>query len=177
MKYSSWLWLIILNAIMILIFFYIQQDIASRISYWYNPRECYPYDGLSCWQPSMSRTFLFYVLSATCTRPTECTTQYIPGTLTFDWSQAVLLIAGAADVVTLVQWLRIRRKLAATKWSMRVCLAFQKIPANPSSTQLTARISIPNKLTDPVRRARNRFYQHSQLSDTKLWCCGWPFIM
>jgi len=100
--------LIAFNIVMVILFVYVQQDIASRVSYWYSPYECHPYDGLSCWQPSISRTFLFYVISADCTRAVKCGTEHIPGTLTLDWSQVAILIAAIVDVVQAVRYLRVK---------------------------------------------------------------------
>ena len=104
---SSWLWIIALNLLMLVAFYYIQQNIATREAYWLLPTECHPDNGLSCFQPSIFRTFLFYVLSADCTVPAECGTTHIPGILTLDWSQVALLIAAIADILTV--WPYIRR--------------------------------------------------------------------
>lgn len=101
-------WLIALNLLMFVAFYYIQQNVASREAYLLSPDECHPPNGLPCFQPSMSRTFLFYVLSADCTNPSECGTTHIPGTLTFDWSQVVILIAAVTDVFTIWPYVRQR---------------------------------------------------------------------
>ena len=106
MKRSSWMWVVVLNLLALVAFYYIQQNIATREAYWLRPDECIPNNGLPCYQPSISRTFLFYVLSADCTQPAECGTTHVPGTLTFDWLQLALLIAAVTDILTVWSYVR-----------------------------------------------------------------------
>lgn len=116
---TSWVMLIALNVVMILAFFYVQQDIAARESYWFNPQECHPYIGTSCFTPSLSHGFLFYVLSATCTNPSGCGNASIPGTVTFDWSQLALLVAFVADAVMVLEYTTRRKGAEAAPETKR----------------------------------------------------------
>jgi hypothetical protein len=91
---------------MVILVLYIQQDIASRIADWYSPAMCHPYIDTSCYTPSISYQFLFYVLSANCTNSAGCGTNHIPGTLTLDWTQVIILVVIVVDVFEVLQYVR-----------------------------------------------------------------------
>jgi hypothetical protein len=110
MKASS-VYLIAFNLVMIILFFYIRQDIASRVVDWYSPYECHPYIGVSCYTPTISYGFLYYIISASCTNLSGCRGEPpVPGSVTLNWSQAVLLVAAVADGITALQYLRTEAK-------------------------------------------------------------------
>jgi len=130
---ASSIYLIALNLVAILIFTYVQQDIAYRMSYWYSPAMCQPYIGGSCFTPTLSRGFLYYVLSATCTNASGCGDAHIPGTTTFDWSQTVLLVAAIADGITALQYVRRRANGAPNSNQMTT------VGSSSNSVQMTKR--------------------------------------
>ena len=78
--------LVTLNGLMFLAYYLVQQDLIVRKAYWLSLG----------FVPSMSYSFLTYTLTAT------RGSLFIPGLLTFDWSQLALLVAIAADAIALI---------------------------------------------------------------------------
>jgi hypothetical protein len=89
---------LIANLVLIALLFWITGDYSFRIAYW----------GTEVFTPTTVRYPLFLVTSAvkgsTCV-PSTC----IPGLLTLDWQQVVLLLMAVTDAVYLWSLLRMRR--------------------------------------------------------------------
>jgi len=90
---------LIANLVLIALLFWITGDYAFRTAYW----------GTEVFTPTTVRYPLFLFTSAvkgsTCINPSTC----IPGLLTLDWQQVVLLLIALTDAVYLWTLLRIRR--------------------------------------------------------------------
>jgi hypothetical protein len=92
---------LIVNLVLIGLLFWITGDYAFRTAYW----------GTEVFTPTTVRYPLFLVTSAvkgsTCV-PSTC----IPGLLTLDWQQVVLLLMAVTDAVYIWSLLRMRRGAA-----------------------------------------------------------------
>jgi hypothetical protein len=97
---------LIANLVLIALFFWITGDYSFRIAYW----------GTEVFTPATVRYPLFLVTSAvkgSTTMPCiPSSSSCIPGLLTLDWQQVVLLLMAVTDAVYLWSVVRMRRGAA-----------------------------------------------------------------